>query len=237
MTTIQKKYRAFLFDVGGVLIHFDPPFTELYQTALQSKGLTFPIEEIKAALKKMYSALTHKSEQNPEFQFGLEDWAPAFLTHLDLSTEQRSEATKAIADHFKRDIRMRPNEQAYSLLEFLVRCNISLGVVSNWDLSLAETLRSFHLLDYFQTVIASEEVGFSKPHPHIFRTTIEEMGIPREETAYIGDHYFMDVIGARRASIDPILYDPHNHYADADCTRIAALADLVGFIETTDEDK
>jgi FMN phosphatase YigB (HAD superfamily) len=47
-----------------------------------------------------------------------------------------------------------------------------------------------------------------------------------KETAYIGDNYYTDVVGARQAGLYPILYDPRNIFPGADCLVISAISDL-----------
>ena len=43
---------------------------------------------------------------------------------------------------------------------------------------------------------------------------------------YVGDNYFADVIGARRAGLRPVLYDPRGIYPDASCEVIASFDGL-----------
>jgi FMN phosphatase YigB (HAD superfamily) len=43
-----------------------------------------------------------------------------------------------------------------------------------------------------------------------------------EQTLYIGDNYFADVVGARRAGLRPVLYDPKGLFHEPGCPVIAS---------------
>jgi predicted HAD superfamily phosphohydrolase YqeG len=43
---------------------------------------------------------------------------------------------------------------------------------------------------------------------------------------YIGDNYFADIVGSRRAGLLPVLYDPISLFPDADCAIIKSLAEI-----------
>ena len=42
----------------------------------------------------------------------------------------------------------------------------------------------------------------------------------------MGDNYYADVIGARRAGLMPVLYDPQGIFPDPDCASIASFDEL-----------
>ncbi|MBI5080589.1 MAG: HAD hydrolase-like protein [Chloroflexi bacterium] len=47
-----------------------------------------------------------------------------------------------------------------------------------------------------------------------------------DSTVYVGDNYFIDIIGARNVGITPILIDPENIFPDAECKVIRTLKEL-----------
>ena len=51
--------------------------------------------------------------------------------------------------------------------------------------------------------------------------------MPAERTVYVGDIFAIDVLGARAAGLAAILIDETGGYADVECPRIAALAELL----------
>jgi FMN phosphatase YigB (HAD superfamily) len=47
----------------------------------------------------------------------------------------------------------------------------------------------------------------------------------------VGDNYFADIVGSRRAGLHPVLYDPNSIFPDADCTTIKSFDQLKSVIE------
>ena len=47
-----------------------------------------------------------------------------------------------------------------------------------------------------------------------------------EQAAYVGDLYWVDVVGARNAGLLPILYDPFDFNEASDCFTIRSLSEL-----------
>ena len=95
-------------------------------------------------------------------------------------------------------------------LEHLRSAGLKLGVISNWDISLHKTLRSFGLYEYFDTVVASMEEGMEKPDPMLFRIALERLGVEPSETVHVGDNPLDDLSGAKSAGIRCYVIDRAN---------------------------
>jgi predicted HAD superfamily phosphohydrolase YqeG len=48
----------------------------------------------------------------------------------------------------------------------------------------------------------------------------------------VGDNYFADVVGSRRAGLWPVLYDPDIIFPDADCTTMRSFDELNSIIKS-----
>lgn len=101
-----------------------------------------------------------------------------------------------------------------------------LGVVSNANGTVRALLTRVGLASRFEVIVDSHEEGIEKPDPRLFRIALERMGARAEETAYVGDIYHVDVVGARAAGLHPILLDPRGLHTDKPCARVGALAEL-----------
>lgn len=103
---------------------------------------------------------------------------------------------------------------------------VRVAVVSNSDGSVRDSLGRAGLLDLFEFVIDSHEVGVSKPNPGIFKAALERMSLAPEEAWYVGDSVFHDVRGARAAGMAAaILIDPYS-LGPSDVIRVASVAEL-----------
>ncbi len=101
-----------------------------------------------------------------------------------------------------------------------------LGVVSNANGTVRALFDRLGLASRFEVVIDSHEEGMEKPDPRLFRVALDRMKIDPAETAYVGDLYHVDVVGARAAGLHAILLDPHGLHGDKDCRRVRHLAEL-----------
>jgi putative hydrolase of the HAD superfamily len=79
--------------------------------------------------------------------------------------------------------------------------------------------------------MAGGEVDSYKPEPGIFEHALQRGNVTAQETIYIGDNYFADVVGARRAGLRPVLYDPQGVFPGADCTTIKSFDELKSILK------
>ncbi|UOQ89900.1 HAD family hydrolase [Agromyces endophyticus] len=81
---------------------------------------------------------------------------------------------------------------------------VRLGVITNGELELQTTkLERLGLLERFELVIASGDVGVAKPDPAIFELALGRFAeaAPVGRAAYVGDRLVTDAIGAARAGL------------------------------------
>jgi HAD superfamily hydrolase (TIGR01509 family) len=83
-----------------------------------------------------------------------------------------------------------------------------LGIVSNMTF-LGELLRGdldrLGILDLFDTVIVSSEVGVRKPHPRIYTDAVQAMGVAPAATIFVGDRLREDIAGPQAAGMRAVL--------------------------------
>lgn len=77
-------------------------------------------------------------------------------------------------------------------------------VTNGFDEVQRKKLRFSKLDHYFKTVVTSEEAGYKKPSPGIFRYALEKAHARPEESIMIGDDYKVDIIGAKEVGIDQV---------------------------------
>jgi len=103
-----------------------------------------------------------------------------------------------------------------------------LAVVSNTH---SPTLVPDHLEhlgvgDLFDTVVLSVEVGRRKPHPAIYQTALDRLGIEPGSALFVGDTYEADYAGPRSVGIRALLIDPRRSTPAPDADRLRTLFDL-----------
>jgi HAD superfamily hydrolase (TIGR01549 family) len=106
-----------------------------------------------------------------------------------------------------------------------------LGVLSNRNESYAGYLAERGLGEFFNLTIHAGEAGIYKPDPGIFHYLLEKAGVAAEESIYVGDNYYADVVGSRGAGINPILLDVHNLFDVPDCPVIQSHRQIIQLLQ------
>jgi putative hydrolase of the HAD superfamily len=73
-------------------------------------------------------------------------------------------------------------------------------------------LRNSKLIEFFDDILCSEEVGVNKPDPLVFKSALERTKAKSNESMMIGDDFEADILGAEKCGIRAVLFDPHNHF-------------------------
>lgn len=73
-----------------------------------------------------------------------------------------------------------------------------------------EKMKNSKLLDYFNHIVISENVGHQKPAKEIFEHAMQLNNCTTDEVLMIGDNIEADIQGARNAGIDCVFYNPLN---------------------------
>ena len=99
-------------------------------------------------------------------------------------------------------------------LERLRSHGVKLAVVSNANGVVKRVFERTGLFRYFDVICDSFVEGVEKPDPRFFPLVLERTGSRAETTVHVGDLYYVDVVGARRAGLRALLLDPHELYGD-----------------------
>jgi putative hydrolase of the HAD superfamily len=81
-----------------------------------------------------------------------------------------------------------------------------LGLLSNLTHAPAalRIIERLGMAPFFDVVLVSGQLGYRKPHPRVFLALLEQLGTPKEHTAFVGDNLDVDIRGAQQAGIQPI---------------------------------
>jgi putative hydrolase of the HAD superfamily len=111
-------------------------------------------------------------------------------------------------------------------LSWLAEAGFVMALVSNAPPDTVKVVEDLGLRKYIPHIVISGVVGYSKPHPEIFRIALTQAGVKPEQTVHVGDLYESDVVGARNAGIKGILLDREGTATGLDCPIITTLTDL-----------
>ena len=106
-----------------------------------------------------------------------------------------------------------------------------LGLISNAPPDTARVVEVLGLRKHLRSVVISGDVGYSKPHPEIFRIALKEAGVDPMDALHVGDYYEADIIGARNAGIKGLLIDREGSQMGLDCPRMKTLEEVYHYLE------
>lgn len=90
-----------------------------------------------------------------------------------------------------------PYADAKETLACLCERGYRLGIIANQAFGTAERLREWGLLDYFDVIATSAELGVAKPDMAIFERAFAMAGCKAEESAMVGDRLDNDIVPAK----------------------------------------
>ncbi len=125
-------------------------------------------------------------------------------------------------------------EGAAEMLQQLQAQGYRLSVISNAAYSpfLTWTLAHFGLINFFERVMVSADMGVRKPNPEIFRRALDSLELTAGEAVYVGDDFIKDVGGSKHVGMRAIWFRPKGDTAplnnrvapDATVTRLSQIA-------------
>jgi putative hydrolase of the HAD superfamily len=234
-----QHIRGILFDLVGTLARFVPEQEALLSRAAAIHGLALPPAVARRALAAAGVWWQHQVAQQP-LERRTEAERAELYRGFDAQVleaagfEVDSGVTGAIFTtllELGRESRLEVYADTPPALAGLQAAGYPLGVVSNMDATLEVTLQALDLSGHFMVVVNSQEAGFAKPDPRIFRLAAELMGLPAEALLYVGDQPEIDVVGSLAAGLTPVLVDRDGAFASAtEGLRVAALTELPGLL-------
>lgn len=232
----NNKIKAILFDLDGTLRHNLPTGGEVFTDFVISLG--WPVTEedrLRTAKWEHYyfaSSPEIKADQE-KFEGEEEDfWINFGQRRLaamgcppDLVQEFGPKVSSHMRENYKPDVWV-PDE-IHVVMPQLRASGYTLAVVSNRDQPIQEEIEELGLGDYFQFSLVAGEVQSWKPEPGIFEHALKIAGTSPEQTLYVGDNYYADVVGAQRAGLQPVLYDPKGIFPEPGCPIINSFDELL----------
>ena len=181
--------KAVVFDLGGVLIHWDPRL--LYRKLLPTEA------EVEQFLSTVCT-LDWDAQQDSgrPLEEGIAKLVARFPDQTLLIEAWRDRFTEMVL----------PIRDSIELLRELREREVPLYALSNWGADEFEAIRHlFPFLKWFAGIVISGRVGLVKPGPEIFGLLVREHGLNPAEVAFIDDQP-PNVEAARQLGFQSILY-------------------------------
>lgn len=146
-----------------------------------------------------------------------------------LSGKEILQLRRDLSQKFSRDIKYKAN--ADKLIKYLKKQNIKLALAT---VSRRETIDIYiteneniknkcNIKDYFDLIVAKDDVKFKKPNPEIYNKIIENFKIDDLSKCVVVEDSLTGVLAAKNANLDVIVV--YDKYSDKDREKIKELAD------------
>ncbi|MHA2294712.1 MAG: HAD family hydrolase [Candidatus Hodarchaeales archaeon] len=234
----MSKVQALIFDFGGTLFDYNPPNAVVWVNVAKKFG-----KEIRPNDPILINAMILQEEEfeklfikeDKTVYLSKTDWIRLnSTTLLTLGITDPSAAVTVERAFEERFGQYKIFPDTIHTLRELKEKGIRLGLVSNvvpeLVISRRNMLHKQGILDAFDTIILSSEVGVSKPDKRIFELALKELNIDDPATVlHVGDSIVTDVRGARNTGIIPVLFDTTG-LRNVDCLQIISLSDIIDLI-------
>ena len=97
-----------------------------------------------------------------------------------------------------------PYSDAHSTLATLVDKGYKLGIIANQNFGTEKRLESWGLRRYFDVIVSSAELGYSKPDKKIFQKAFELAECVADESIMVGDRLDNDIIPAKELGMKTV---------------------------------
>jgi HAD superfamily hydrolase (TIGR01549 family) len=234
IASMDGKLKSVLFDLYVTLRHNNPSPTQSLLDSAVRMGVSENLEKRRSVARwtHYYWAQSEELYKDLEIHPDEEDfWLNYIIRSLlkfdcerELAEQYAPDLQRYMAEEFS-TVNVIP-EDVHPTLTSLQEAGYRLALLSNRQESCNEELREWDLAKYFEFSMVAGEISSWKPEPGLFIEAMARMKLGVDEAVYVGDNYYADVIGARRAGVQPVLLDPDHVFPDADCTVISSIAEL-----------
>jgi 2-haloacid dehalogenase len=166
--------RAVVFDLGGVLVDWDPRY--LFRKVLPGREA------------EMERFLAHVCNQEWNHE---QDAGRTIAEAIDVATRAHPEASDLVRVYFERWPEMLGGaiEGTVSILEELDERGVPLYAVTNWSAETFHHARErFAFLERFRDIVVSGELRIVKPDHRIFRHLMDRHGLVASDCFFTDDH-------------------------------------------------
>lgn len=237
----SNNFKAIIFDFDGTLRHSRPLGGDVFSDFVASQGWQITKEDRKrtAVWEHYYFANSPEIKADEEkYRDSEEDFwfnfAHRRLSALGCPEEVVSELGPQVSNYMREHYE--PDdwvpEEIHHVLPQLKEAGYMLGVLSNRDNPFQQEIDKLGMGDYFHFSMAAGEVNVWKPDPGIFIHALKVVKAKPEQAVYVGDNYFADVVGARRAGLLPVLYNFRGLFHEPGCPEITSFDELKGILKS-----
>ncbi len=129
--------------------------------------------------------------------------------NIDLIDEEKDLIVKEFEEEMLRDPPSLKNGIKETLEE--LSSNYEIGLISNTGITpgriIDKVLQQYDIFKFFKVKIYSDEIGYYKPHPILFKTVLRKFKCKPHNVIHIGDKLETDIKGAKDSNMLAIWFN------------------------------
>ena len=234
--TLKDRIRTVVFDLDGTLLFHEPDSFGVISAFCADIGQPLDAETEHRGRRTRHEYFVDSTIVEQLSSFSPDEFWSHFNRYLLQAIGIQGnldDLAKEVTERFATiDLTYRCPEIGCQTLTELRTRGYRLGLITNRSNveGFYELLDRMDMRAYFDLTLASGEVGIRKPEPGIFDIAMERLGARPDRSVYVGDNYWADVVGAERAGITPILYDPLRLFPEAECLILERMDQLLSWL-------
>jgi HAD superfamily hydrolase (TIGR01509 family) len=155
--------KAIIFDFDGIIIDSEPLWVEAEMAVFKSVGVELTPE-------KCRQTTGLNAQDTIQFWYNVHHWSgkSVFLVYKEIME------TMQMLIFERADLK----EGYLDVLQLFVEKKLPVAVASSSPIKLITTaLKKFHLIDFFKTISSSENEEHGKPHPALYLSAANKLGV------------------------------------------------------------
>ena len=233
----MDRLRGILFDYGHTLVWF-PKYEEAHVTAAKNVrrvlcdlGVTVEVSRVRALIESYVPRPNGTS-------VSVEEEAKGILVSAGVESFDQHDLRRIIDAEWKPyigNVHLRKGVREF--LAYSKESGLKLGIVANiWSGGMNPVLKKLGIEDFFDTRVASMDVGFAKPDPRIFRLALGNLQLDPEQVVMVGDNPKSDIRGAQDVGMGTIRLMRGPNRTQPDCVetgfKVSDFSTLVSIIRS-----
>jgi putative hydrolase of the HAD superfamily len=205
-----RQVQAVFFDVDFTLIYPGPTFqSEGYERFARDHGMVVDRSRFEAAVTSAAAILEDQQEHIYDADIFVR-YTGRILEEMGARGPRLEECARHIYDEWAACQHFFLYDDVAPALRDLAGRGFKLGLITNSHRPLDAFQEHFELQGLITGAVSSSDHGFMKPHPSIFESALQLLGVEAGRSVMVGDSFTHDIAGAQSAGMRGVLVHRSN---------------------------
>jgi HAD superfamily hydrolase (TIGR01549 family) len=191
------RLKGVLFDYGHTLVWF-PRYKKTHLSATRNVQRILQVLRVPIEASKIRMAVDDFAHGTDGVVVNMDEEFKEILHILGVESYSSHDLRSVIQAYWRpyiQDACLRKGVK--EMLQHLKMLRLKLGIVANiWSGGMSPVLKRLDIQGFFDTIVASSDVGFKKPDPRIFSLVLNHLRLRAEQVIMVGDNPGTDILAS-----------------------------------------